>query len=91
MIRLILAILVGVFINISFGANIVESAGGGNCLDVEKVTVSRTIDKFYNGQSTETMTFNFFRYGEVRQDMPLVVVFISWGGTVDGARGSVSI
>ena len=69
-----------------FSANIVESAGGGALNSVEQQTITRQVTKYHNGTSTETMTFNFFRYGPVHSNMPLMVIFIAWGGTVSNSE-----
>ncbi len=73
---------------VSYSRNIIEVAGGGSMSIVEKITVNRSVTT-YSGSSTSTGTLEcaFFRYTAPRQNLPLLVMCIEWGGTIDQTEG----
>jgi hypothetical protein len=72
----------------NLGQNIIEVSNNNNLSIVQQVDFYRNIQR-YKGTSTDMVRLHcrFYRYSSVKQNMPLLVTFICWNGTIEGSEG----
>lgn len=90
------ALIVGFILAAAFtlpARPIVSPAGGGARTIQDSKDYFRNVtgswDNRGGGTFTEAIHCKFFRYGPAGQRLPLVVMFIPWGGSINGAESVV--